>query len=85
MEQRHFLKRLMHELRGLLVQILSKRKSIDPGLIMKKSFIAKNFDIEAVDLLLIITELYTSAVSCLEWNWSQKIWLCFSFVSVLGY
>ena len=52
---------------------------------MKKSFIAKNFDIEAVDLLLIITELYTSAVSCLEWKWSQKMWLCFSFVSVLGY
>ena len=52
---------------------------------MKKSFIAKKIDIEDVDLLLIITELYSTAVSCLEWNWSQKMWLCFSFVSVLGY
>ena len=44
----------------------SNRKSIDAGLIMQKSLIAKKLDIEDEDLLFMILELYTSLVSCLE-------------------
>ena len=36
----------MHELRGLFIKSWSNRKSIDAGLIMQKSFIAKKLDIE---------------------------------------
>ena len=42
----------------------SNRKSIDTGLIMQKSFIAKKLDIKGEDLLLMIPELYTSVASC---------------------
>ena len=39
-------------------------KSIDAGLVMQKSLIAKKLFIKDKDLLFMILELYTSAVSC---------------------
>ena len=37
------------------------------------------------DVLLMIPELYISVVHALRLKRSQKIWLCFTFVSILGY
>ena len=58
-----FKNRVMYELHCLFVKIQSNRKPIDAGLIMYNSFIAKKLDIVDEDLLL-IPELYISAVSC---------------------
>ena len=42
----------------------SNRNSINAGLIMQNSLIAKKLDIEDEHLLIMILELYTSVVSC---------------------
>ena len=54
----------MYELRGLFIQMRSNRKSIDAGLMMYKSLIAKKLDIKDEDLVFLILELYTFVVSC---------------------
>ena len=58
-----FKNRVMYELQCLFIKIQSNRKPIDAALIMYNSFIAKKLDIVDEDLLL-IPELYISAVSC---------------------
>ena len=42
----------------------SNRNSINAGLIIQNSLIAKKLDIEDEHLLIMILELYTSVVSC---------------------
>ena len=59
--QRCFLKK---ELCMSYMVFLHKSGPIDAMLIMQNSFIAKKFDIEDEDFLLMIPELQTSAVSC---------------------
>ena len=54
----------MYDLRDVFIEIQFNRKSIDAGLIMQKSFIAKKLDFKDEDLLLMILELYTSVASC---------------------
>ena len=53
----------MYDLRDVFIEIQFNRKSIDAGLIMQKSFIAKKLDFKDEDLLLMILE-YTSVPSC---------------------
>ena len=61
----------MFELRGLFIYIWFNRESIDAGLILWKSLIAKKFDTENLTFFCMILEFYT-----------QKIRLCFR-ISVL--
>ena len=74
----------MYELRGLFVYIQSNRKSVDAGLIIQKSFIAKKLDIKVEGLLLMIPELYTSVASCFAIKVITKNMALFQFCIYFG-